>query len=84
MIAYYETEAVKPPIDKVDIIAKVLNVSINDFVGVQEEVTNVQKDLINMDSRILKKIRMILSLPKHQRHLIYSMAESFLKKNEAE
>ncbi len=79
MIAYYETEAVKPPIDKVDIIAKALNVSINDLLGIQEEPSEIQKDLINIDSRTLKKFKIILSLPKHQRHIIYSMAESFLK-----
>ena len=81
MIAYYETEAVKPPIDKVDIIAKALNVSINDLLGIKEEPGETQKDLTHVDSRTLKKLNMILSLPKHQRHIIYSMAESFLKKN---
>ena len=39
MIAYYETEAVKPPIDKIEIIAKALNVGINDLL----ETKNQQK-----------------------------------------
>ena len=36
MIAYYETEAVKPPIDKIGIIAKVLNVNIDELLGLHE------------------------------------------------
>ncbi len=79
MIAYYETEAVKPPIDKIGIIAKALNVNINDLLGIHEEPTDVQNELMNIDRRTLKKLKVILSLPKHQRHIIYTMAESFLK-----
>jgi transcriptional regulator with XRE-family HTH domain len=80
MITYYETEAVKPPVDKIEIIAKALNVSINKLLGISEP-TNIQNELIQIDSRSLKKIRTILSLPKHQRHIIYSMADSFSKQN---
>jgi len=82
MVAYYETEAVKPPIDKIGVIAKVLNVSINDLLGIDEEPTTAQKELTNIDGRTLKKIKTILALPKHQRHIIYSMAESFLKQKD--
>ncbi|HPA70995.1 MAG TPA: helix-turn-helix domain-containing protein [Spirochaetota bacterium] len=81
MIAYYETEAVKPPIDKVGIIAKALHVSINDLLGINDEPTPKQMELIDIDGRTMKKLKMILALPKHQRHIIYSMAESFLKQN---
>jgi transcriptional regulator with XRE-family HTH domain len=80
MIAYYETEAVKPPIDKIEIIAKALNVNINELLGTNETVS-IQDDFATIDSRTLKKIKMILSLPKNQRHIIYTMAESFLKQN---
>ena len=43
MIAYYENEAVKPPIDKIEAIAKVLKVGINKLLGTTEDTT-IQKE----------------------------------------
>lgn len=84
MIVYYENEAVKPPIDKIEILAKALNVNINDLLGSTTDETNIQKEFTEIDARTLKKLKIILSLPKHQRHIIYSMAESFLNKKNDE
>ena len=81
MIAYYEIQAVNPPIDKIEALAKALNITISDLIGIQE-ATDVQDEFLKVDSRTLKKIKMILSLPKQQRHMIYSMAESLLKQNQ--
>lgn len=81
MIAYYETEAMKPPLDKVNILAKALNVPINDLLGIHEDDSK-QDEIEKINPRTLKKIKMILALPKHQRHIIYSMAESFQKQNQ--
>ena len=81
MIVYYENEAVKPPIDKIGILAKFLNVEINDLLGINKD-TEIQKEFVQIDARTLKKLKIILSLPKHQRHIIYSMAESFLKQKQ--
>ena len=78
MIVYYENEAVKPPIDKIEALAKALHVEINELLGTGKE-TEIQKEFTQIDARTLKKLKMILALPKHQRHIIYSMAESFLK-----
>lgn len=80
MIVYYENKAVKPPIDKIETIAKALHVNINELLGTSEE-TDIQREFSEIDARTLKKLKMILSLPKNQRHIIYSMAESFLKQN---
>jgi len=80
MIVYYENEAVKPPIDKIEILSKALDVAINELLGISTE-TKIQKEFTQIDARTLKKFRTILALPKHQRHIIYSMAESFLKQN---
>jgi transcriptional regulator with XRE-family HTH domain len=80
MIVYYENEAVRPPIDKIEVIAKALNVEINGLLGTSAE-TEIQKEFIQIDARTIKKLKIILSLPKNQRHIIYSMAESFLKQN---
>jgi transcriptional regulator with XRE-family HTH domain len=78
-IGYYEKEANKPPIDNVEAIAKALNVTISDLIGTNE-TTDIQNDFSQLDTRTLKKIKLILSLPKIERHMIYSMAESFIEK----
>jgi len=80
MISYYENEASKPPIDNITAIAKALNVRINDLIGKENDVTDIQDELSKIDARTLKKIKLILSLTKQERHIIYSMAETFLKK----
>lgn len=81
MIAYYENEAVKPPIDNIEAIAKVLGVKINDLLGTSESVTS-QTLLAKLDSRTITKLKLILSLPKKERHIIYSIAENFHAKRE--
>lgn len=83
MIVYYENEAVKPPIDKIGLLAKALHVEINDLLGISKD-TEIQREFVQIDARTLKKLKMILSLPKHQRHIIYTMAESFLKQNKGQ
>ena len=82
MIAYYETKVINPPLDKVEILAKTLKIGINDLLGTSEDEFKLQKEISQIDTRTFKKIKIILSLPRHQRHMIYSMAESLLKQNQ--
>jgi transcriptional regulator with XRE-family HTH domain len=78
-IVYYETKAVKPPIDSIEVIAKSLNVSINKLLGTNES-TNIQKEFSNLDARTIRKIKLILSLPNEDRHMIYTLAELLANK----
>jgi transcriptional regulator with XRE-family HTH domain len=81
MITYYETKAVKPPVDKIGIIAKILNVSVDELLGLHEP-TAIQKELINIDGRTLKRLKKILALSTDERHLVYSFVDSLLIKKE--
>jgi len=81
MIAYYETEAVKPPVDKIENIAKALKVGINELLG-SHAPTPAQDELISIDTRTLKKIKKILSLSNEERHLVYSFVDSLLIRKE--
>ncbi|HPL18765.1 MAG TPA: helix-turn-helix transcriptional regulator [Spirochaetota bacterium] len=81
MIAYYETEAVKPPIDKIGLIAKALKVKIEELLDFNEP-TAIQKEFVNIDGRTLKKLKKILSLSTDERHLVYSFVDSLLMKKE--
>ncbi len=81
MIAYYETKAVKPPVDKIGVIAKILHVSVDELLGLHEP-TAIQNELINIDGRTIKKMKKILSLSTDQRHLVYTFVDSLLMKKE--
>ena len=81
MIGYYENEATKPPIDNIEAIAKALNVSISDLLGTNE-ITQLQNEFSQLDARTIRKIRLILSLPTDERHIVYSIAENFHAKRE--
>ncbi|MBN2422898.1 helix-turn-helix transcriptional regulator [Candidatus Woesearchaeota archaeon] len=79
MIFYYENQAINPPIDKIEILAKALDVSISDLLGTPE-TENTKDNFLTLDTRTLKKIKMILSLSKQERHIIYDLAETFHRK----
>jgi len=82
MIAYYESEeAVNPPMETIGALAKALNIKFEDLVG-SNEPSEIQKEFLKIDSRTLSKIKMILSLPKNERHTIYNIAEALISKRE--
>lgn len=80
MIAYYESqEEVNPPMDVIAAIAKALNIKFDDLLG-NPDSSEHQSELAQIDSRTLGKLKMILSLPKSERHIIYTLAEAFIAK----
>lgn len=80
MIFYYENRATNPPIDKVEAIAKALNVNITDLIETKES-NKIQEKFSQLDIKTLKKLDLILSLSKHDRHILYLMAETFYKRS---
>jgi transcriptional regulator with XRE-family HTH domain len=75
MIAYYETEAVKPPIDKLELIAKALGVTISDIIEEKKENT----EILNFDPRILKITMMLKDLNRKDKEYIYGLIKSLDK-----
>jgi transcriptional regulator with XRE-family HTH domain len=65
-----------PPIDKIETIAKALNVNLTDLIESKEN-NKIQEKFSKLDVKTLKKLDLILSLSKHDRHIIYLMAETF-------
>jgi transcriptional regulator with XRE-family HTH domain len=81
MINYYEKHAINPPLDKIEAIAKALNVSVNDLIETKnflDSSNTMPQELLKLDTKTLEKIKIILSLPKQQRHIVYSIAEALL------
>lgn len=80
MIAYYETQSVNPPIDKVKIIAEALKISVSDLI----DENKINDDIMNLDPRILKIAMMIKDLNRTDKESIYNIIKSLHKKQLAE
>lgn len=76
MIAYYETQSVNPPIDKIKIIADALNINISNLIDDNKK----NDDVINIDPRILKIAMMIKDLNRNDKESIYQIIKSLHKK----
>lgn len=82
MIVYYENEAGNPPIDKIQNIAKALNVDIRELL-LEKNIDNkiFSNEFINLNMKTLKRIKQILSLTPEQRHMVYAFVDSLTNKN---
>jgi len=80
-IALYETKNANPPLDNLQKLAQSLNTSIEQLVGFKKSALTIDHSFSSIDSRTLKKLKMILSLTPEQRHTVYTLVESMIKKN---
>ena len=81
MVAYYETKPANPPINKVESLAKALNVRISELIGADTTINlQMNENFSNLDSRTIKKLKGILSLSNYERHMVYSFVDSLLEK----
>jgi transcriptional regulator with XRE-family HTH domain len=86
MIAHYETNATQPSLDKVEIIADAMRIKVSDLID-DHDLTNDNKTSIDMpdfDTKSLKKLRDILSLPPNDRATVYRLVNTLLRKNQLE
>jgi transcriptional regulator with XRE-family HTH domain len=81
IIGYYETTASQSLIDNLTIIAKALDISVYDLIESKEK-SGIQNEFKEFDTRTINKFRLILSLPKNDRHMLYSIAEALHLKNQ--
>lgn len=82
MIGHFETKAVQPPLDKIELIAKALKVKMSELFINGED--NEEIDPSIFDTRSLKKLRDILSLSPNDRADLYRMLNKMLRKNQLE
>lgn len=82
MIAHYETHAIQPSLDKIEAIAKALGVKPADLLA-SEGPTDGKIDASLFDTRSLKKLQDILSLPPNDRADLYRMLNRMLRENRA-
>ena len=80
IISYYENNAVNPPIDKIEMLAKALNVTIGDLLG--RDDINKKSKYESIDLRILKKVIKIQALPKNEQKKIWDYINTIIKNQE--
>lgn len=80
MIAHYETHAVQLSLDKLEKIAKVLRVKPAELLT-KESPSEEAPDPTAFDTRSLKRMQDILSLPPNERSELYRMLNRMLREN---
>ena len=75
VIAYYETESDHPPANLLVNLAKTLNVTTDELLGVK--VT--QKKAAKPDSRLQRRFQQIEKLPAKERKQLIQLIDTFLK-----
>lgn len=83
MIAHYETHAIQPSLDKIEAIAKALGVKPADLLASEDSTEDKGIDASRFDTRSLKKLQDILSLPQNDRADLYRMLNRMLRENRA-
>ena len=84
MIGHYETEAVEPPIGKIEAIAKALGIKPPQLLENPDAAKQPDNDLTGIDPRSIKKLRDILSLSPEDRNDLYRMLNKLLRKSQLE
>ena len=79
MITYYENEAKNIPLNKLNIIAKILEITPADLVT---PIKNKKKEsIINIDTKLLKKLQNLKNLPDRDQRAISNYINALVEKN---
>ena len=82
MIAHYEKYVSHPSLDKVETLSKVLGVSVNHLLGLDEQINNHRDFVSSVDTRSIKQFKKILGLSPIDRSMIYKMVDGLMRKKE--
>jgi transcriptional regulator with XRE-family HTH domain len=85
MIAHYERHVSYPSIDKIELLAKALRVSIGELLGLENNKVNNSDELNELQHqnvKTIKQLKKILKLNPIDRSTIYKMVDVLLKKDE--
>jgi len=85
MVGYYEISETLPPLNKISALAEALGIQVYQlFSENKADQTSNEVDLSNIDSRSIKKLQDILSLPPEDRNDLYRMLNKLVRKNQLE
>ena len=84
MIGHYEVSDTIPPIEKIEALAKALGVKPSQLLDDNGESVKTDLDLTGIDTRSIKKLKDILSLPPEDRNDLYRILNKMVRKNQLE
>ena len=84
MISHYEREGRMPPAGRLQILADTLGIPVYKLFMQYKSEKNYDTDLSDIDSRSIKKLHDILSLPQDDRNDLYRILNKMLRKNQLE
>ena len=79
MIGHYETNVIRPSIDKVKKLAETLDVSLDELLGITPKKKKKKEE--DVSYKIMKKVRVIEELPTRDQNMIFSLINSLVEKN---
>jgi transcriptional regulator with XRE-family HTH domain len=80
MISHYETRAKRPSLDKINILADALNVSIDELTGHDSHIKHKKNEDI-VSYKIMKKLRVIERLSVREQKAIFQFINTIVEKN---
>jgi len=84
MISHYEREGMIPTSERLQALADALNIPVYRLFKNRFEDATTETDISNIDSRSIKKLLDILSLPLDDRNDLYRILNKMLRKNQLE
>lgn len=75
VIAYYETESAHPPANLLVDLAKALNVTTDELLGIKP----IKQKTVKTDNRLQRRIQQIEKLPSKDRRQLVQVIDTFLK-----
>jgi len=84
MIGHYEISDTIPPIEKIDALAKALGIKPSQLLDDSNIASQTTLDLSGIDTRSIKKLKDILSLPPEDRNDLYRILNKMVRKNQLE
>ena len=76
MVAYYEAQTSKPPAQLLPVIAKTLDLSVDELLGIKS--TNIRESI---NRRLLAKLKQIETLPRRQQQAIIDHIDALVEKD---
>jgi transcriptional regulator with XRE-family HTH domain len=80
MIAHYENQSKRPPLDKIKSFANALNVAIEELTG-SGEISREQKKKEEVSYSIMKRVKVVEQLPLRDQRAIFRLINSLAEKN---
>jgi transcriptional regulator with XRE-family HTH domain len=84
MIGHYETSDTIPPFEKIEALATALGIKPSQLLDDNNVPNQIESNLSEIDTRSIKKLKDILSLPPEDRNDLYRILNKMVRKNQLE